>query len=64
MEARAGFEPANSGFADRRLGPLGYRAGLKYLIMQYYTNKIYVQDLRFASVSLSFNLMMSNEKGV
>ncbi len=29
MEARAGFEPANSGFADRRLGPLGYRANFK-----------------------------------
>ena len=26
MEARAGFEPANDGFADHSLGPLGYRA--------------------------------------
>ena len=25
VEARAGFEPANDGFADDSLGPLGYR---------------------------------------
>ena len=26
LEAAAGFEPANTGFANRRLGPLGYAA--------------------------------------
>ena len=26
LEARAGFEPANDGFADHSLRPLGYRA--------------------------------------
>ena len=27
-KARVGFEPTNNGFANRRLGPLGYRAVL------------------------------------
>ncbi len=27
-QAAAGFEPANNGFANRRLGPLGYAANL------------------------------------
>ena len=31
VEVRAGFEPANNGFADHRLGPLGYRTmGVHY----------------------------------
>ena len=28
-KAAPGFEPGNNGFANRRLGPLGYAAGLE-----------------------------------
>ena len=28
-QAAVGFEPTNNGFANRRLGPLGYAANLK-----------------------------------
>ena len=27
VQAAVGFEPTNNGFANRRLGPLGYAAG-------------------------------------
>ncbi len=33
MEATAGFEPANRGFADLRLKPLGYVASDVYKII-------------------------------
>jgi len=32
IEAPVGFEPTNKGFADLRLGPLGYSAVSKYNI--------------------------------
>ncbi len=30
QQAAAGFEPANNGFANRRLRPLGYAASVKF----------------------------------
>ena len=41
MEARAGFEPANDGFADHSLGPLGYRApvAMPKIYAQFYAQR-------------------------
>ena len=43
-QAAAGFEPANNGFANRRLRPLGYAARLKLAVSLYlispFCNKI------------------------
>ncbi len=36
-EVRVGVEPTNSGFADRRLGPLGYRTKRWIKLGQYRT---------------------------
>ena len=34
MEAASGFEPENNGFANRRLGPLGYAASDAVMIQR------------------------------
>ncbi len=40
MEASAGFEPANNGFANRPLKPLGYDAVLLNILKYYQKMKV------------------------
>lgn len=57
MEARAGFEPANSGFADRRLKPLGYRA---LISIQFSVVSDQFNNFSFLLFSISFLLITGN----